>query len=213
MKRLEDVCVGMSVLRRQNSGLVCKKWICLSDGVWMKKNLCNMNGNARMFHSSAFFGICESAFTHINTKGSAQMVDVVDKPVTERTAVAEAVVDLGEKAFIAVKKNQVKKGSVLSVAQIAGIQGAKLTSHLIPLCHNINLTHVDVTMELLDDTHSVRITGSAQAIAKTGVEMEALTAVTVAALTVYDMCKSVSKGIVIRDVKLLKKMGGQSGDY
>jgi cyclic pyranopterin phosphate synthase len=146
-------------------------------------------------------------------KGSAEMVNVMDKPVTERIAVAEAIVDLGDKAFLAVKENQVKKGSVLDVAQIAGIQGAKLTSQLIPLCHNISLTHVDITMELLDHAHSVKIIGSARAASKTGVEMEALTAVTVAALTVYDMCKSVSKQIIIRDVKLLKKMGGQSGDY
>lgn len=213
MERPLNSCLDTNVVvRRPNLGMIYK-WILMSDWVWMKKSICNMSGNSRVFHSSAFLGMCKSTLTHINMKGSAEMVNVMDKPVTERIAVAEAIVDLGDKAFLAVKENQVKKGSVLDVAQIAGIQGAKLTSQLIPLCHNISLTHVDITMELLDHAHSVKIIGSARAASKTGVEMEALTAVTVAALTVYDMCKSVSKQIIIRDVKLLKKMGGQSGDY
>ncbi|NXN22690.1 MOCS1 protein, partial [Nycticryphes semicollaris] len=151
--------------------------------------------------------------THTDEEGRAAMVDVGGKPDTRRSAVAGAVVRLGEKAFGMVRQNQVKKGDVLAVAQIAGIQGAKLTSQLIPLCHNIPLNHVEVSLSLDEARYAVVIRSSCQTRGKTGVEMEALTAASLAALTVYDMCKAVTHDIVIEEVKLLSKTGGQRGDF
>lgn len=151
--------------------------------------------------------------THTDEEGRAAMVDVGGKPDSRRSAVASAVVRLGEKAFGMVKQNQVKKGDVLAVAQIAGIQGAKLTSQLIPLCHNIPLNHVDVSLSLDEARFAVVICSSCQTWGRTGVEMEALIAVSLAALTVYDMCKAVTHDIVIEEVKLLSKTGGQRGDF
>ncbi|XP_010127263.1 PREDICTED: molybdenum cofactor biosynthesis protein 1 [Chlamydotis macqueenii] len=151
--------------------------------------------------------------THTDEEGRASMVDVGGKPDSRRSAVAGAVVRLGEKAFGMVRQNQVKKGDVLAVAQIAGIQGAKLTSQLIPLCHNIPLSHVDVSLNLDEARYAVVIRSSCQTWGRTGVEMEALTAASLAALTVYDMCKAVTHDIVIEEVKLLSKTGGQRGDF
>ncbi|KAF1407861.1 Molybdenum cofactor biosynthesis protein 1, partial [Spheniscus humboldti] len=151
--------------------------------------------------------------THTDEEGRATMVDVGGKPDSRRSAVAGAVVHLGEKAFGMVKQNQVKKGDVLAVAQIAGIQGAKLTSQLIPLCHNIPLNHVEVSLSLDEARNAVVIRSSCESWGKTGVEMEALTAASLAALTVYDMCKAVTHDIVIEEVKLLSKTGGQRGDF
>lgn len=151
--------------------------------------------------------------THTDEEGRATMVDVGGKPDSRRSAVAGAVVHLGEKAFGMVKQNQVKKGDVLAVAQIAGIQGAKLTSQLIPLCHNIPLNHVEVSLSLDEARNAVVIRSSCESWGKTGVEMEALTAASLAALTVYDMCKAVTHDIVIKEVKLLSKTGGQRGDF
>ncbi|XP_051638852.1 molybdenum cofactor biosynthesis protein 1 isoform X3 [Manacus candei] len=151
--------------------------------------------------------------THTDEEGRATMVDVGGKPDSRRSAVAGAVVLLGEKAFGMVRQNQVKKGDVLAVAQIAGIQGAKLTSQLIPLCHNIPLYHVEVSLSLDEARYAVVIRSSCQTWGRTGVEMEALTAASLAALTVYDMCKAVTHDIVIEDVKLLSKTGGQRGDF
>ncbi|NXD78433.1 MOCS1 protein, partial [Halcyon senegalensis] len=151
--------------------------------------------------------------THTDEEGRATMVDVGGKPDSRRSAVASAVVRLGEKAFGMVRQNQVKKGDVLAVAQIAGIQGAKLTSQLIPLCHNIPLNHVEVSLSLDEARHAVVIRSSCQTWGRTGVEMEALTAASLAALTVYDMCKAVTHDIVIEEVKLLSKTGGQRGDF
>ncbi|XP_010219414.1 PREDICTED: molybdenum cofactor biosynthesis protein 1 [Tinamus guttatus] len=153
------------------------------------------------------------SLTHTDEDGRATMVDVGGKPNSRRTAVAGAVVLLGEKAFGMVRQNQVKKGDVLAVAQIAGIQGAKLTSQLIPLCHNIPLNHVEVSLRLDEARHAVEICSSCQTWGRTGVEMEALTAASLAALTVYDMCKAVTHDIVIEEVKLLSKTGGQRGDF
>ncbi|NWI13101.1 MOCS1 protein, partial [Crypturellus soui] len=153
------------------------------------------------------------SLTHTDEEGRATMVDVGGKPDSRRTAIAGAVVLLGEKAFGMVRQNQVKKGDVLAVAQIAGIQGAKLTSQLIPLCHNIPLNHVEVSLRLDEARHAVEIRSSCQTWGRTGVEMEALTAASLAALTVYDMCKAVSHDIVIKEVKLLSKTGGQRGDF
>uniref|UniRef100_A0A8C0ICT7 Molybdenum cofactor biosynthesis protein 1 n=1 Tax=Bubo bubo TaxID=30461 RepID=A0A8C0ICT7_BUBBB len=151
--------------------------------------------------------------THTDEEGRATMVDVGGKPDSRRSAVAGAVVRLGEKAFGMVRQNQMKKGDVLAVAQIAGIQGAKLTSQLIPLCHNIPLNHVEVSLSLDETRYAVVIRSSCQTWGRTGVEMEALTAASLAALTVYDMCKAVTHDIVIEEVKLLSKTGGQRGDF
>ncbi|XP_010169935.1 molybdenum cofactor biosynthesis protein 1 [Antrostomus carolinensis] len=153
------------------------------------------------------------SLTHTDEEGRATMVDVGGKPDSRRSAVAGAVVRLGEKAFGMVRQNQVKKGDVLAVAQIAGIQGAKLTSQLIPLCHNIPLNHVEVSLSLDEARYAVVIRSSCQTWGRTGVEMEALTAASLAALTVYDMCKAVTHDIVIEEVKLLSKTGGQRGDF
>ncbi|KAI8909206.1 hypothetical protein EDD86DRAFT_251575 [Gorgonomyces haynaldii] len=154
-----------------------------------------------------------SQLTHIDQKGSAQMVDVGSKEVTTREAEAEAMVLLGKEAFDLVKENKNKKGDVLTVAQIAGVQAAKQTSNLIPLCHPLLLDKIDVTLSLHDLDHSVRIRTRVRCTGKTGVEMEAITAASMAACTVYDMCKAVNKAIEIRHIRLLCKSGGKSGDY
>lgn len=151
--------------------------------------------------------------THINSKNEAQMVDISAKETSKRVAIASCKVILGKKVFDLVCANQMAKGDVLSVAKIAGICGAKQTSNLIPLCHNINLSHVRVDLTLSPSDFSVEILGEAASTGKTGVEMEALTAVSVAGLTVYDMCKAASKDIQITNVRLEHKMGGKSGQW
>ncbi|XP_062509107.1 uncharacterized protein LOC134185330 isoform X2 [Corticium candelabrum] len=221
VRSLVGVCVAVDVLLfSQWLNVLSEKRKSRSAGLWSRSvipystELYGLNSWCRrMFNSSSFRSLCKTTLTHVNSEGLARMVDVMDKPVSERVAVAEAIVELGEEAYVAIKDNEVKKGNVLSVAQLAGIQGAKWTSHLIPLCHDVGLTHADVSVELIDDHYAVRIIASARANDKTGVEMEALTSAAVAALTVYDMCKSISKGIVIRKVRLVKKTGGQTGDY
>ncbi|PHT26797.1 Cyclic pyranopterin monophosphate synthase accessory protein [Capsicum baccatum] len=154
-----------------------------------------------------------AGLTHIGSKGEAQMVDVSRKDISKRVAIARGKVILGQKVFDLVSANQMGKGDVVSVAKLAGICGAKQTSNLIPLCHNINLTHVRVDLALNPQDFSVEIEGEAASDGKTGVEMEALTAVTVAGLTVYDMCKAASKNIQITDIRLEHKTGGKSGDW
>ncbi len=144
-----------------------------------------------------------SKLTHTDAKGKANMVDVGNKPDQERTAVARGRIVLGPETIKLIRENQVKKGDVLTLAEIAGIQGGKMTSSLIPLCHPLQLTRLEVKTRLLDD--GVEVTGTARCIGKTGVEMEALTAVSVALLTVYDMCKAVDKTMVIGEVSLVKK--------
>nr|CAD7416555.1 unnamed protein product [Timema poppensis] len=141
------------------------------------------------------------------------MVDVGDKGVTTRTAVAQAAVQVGEKIGRLIRQNELKKGDVLTISQLAGILAAKRTSELIPLCHNISLSSVNLTVKLNDSGSVVLIGSEVRCEGKTGVEMEALTAVTVAALTVYDMCKAVSHDIVITDICLLRKDGGRSGTF
>ncbi|XP_027799540.2 molybdenum cofactor biosynthesis protein 1 isoform X1 [Marmota flaviventris] len=151
--------------------------------------------------------------THVDSEGQAAMVDVGGKPDTERVAVASAVVLLGPVAFKLVQQNQLKKGDALVVAQLAGIQAAKITSQLIPLCHHVALNHVQVQLELDSSRHAAVIQATCRARGPTGVEMEALTSAAVAALTLYDMCKAVSRDIVVGEVKLISKTGGQRGDF
>ncbi|KAI2542218.1 molybdenum cofactor biosynthesis protein 1 isoform 7 [Homo sapiens] len=151
--------------------------------------------------------------THVDSEGRAAMVDVGRKPDTERVAVASAVVLLGPVAFKLVQQNQLKKGDALVVAQLAGVQAAKVTSQLIPLCHHVALSHIQVQLELDSTRHAVKIQASCRARGPTGVEMEALTSAAVAALTLYDMCKAVSRDIVLEEIKLISKTGGQRGDF
>ncbi|XP_059376813.1 molybdenum cofactor biosynthesis protein 1-like isoform X2 [Carassius carassius] len=151
--------------------------------------------------------------THTDAQGKASMVNVGGKAVTCRTAMACGKVVLGPKAFNLLRVNQLAKGDALAVAQLAGIMGAKQTSSLIPLCHPLPLDHASITIELLKEEHTVIIKATCQTTGCTGVEMEALTAVAVATLTLYDMCKSVSHKIVITDIKLLSKTGGQRGEF
>ncbi|HHT17190.1 MAG TPA: cyclic pyranopterin monophosphate synthase MoaC [Papillibacter sp.] len=150
--------------------------------------------------------------THFNEEGRARMVDVGHKEATRREAVATATVELAPETFALVMEGKMKKGDVLAVAQVAGIMGAKRCPDIIPMCHPILLTGVDIAFFPDEKKSTIRIEATARCTGETGVEMEALTAASVAALTVYDMCKAVQKDIVIRDVRLLKKSGGKSGD-
>ena len=149
--------------------------------------------------------------THFDEAGKAVMVDVGEKTETKRRAVASARVLLSEKTIAAIKNNQTPKGNPLEIARIAGIMAAKQTANLIPLCHQINLSKVEIRAELTD--YGVFLESEAVTTAQTGVEMEALTAVSIAALTVYDMCKALDKTITITDVRLESKTGGKSGDF
>ena len=149
--------------------------------------------------------------THVDGEGKARMVDVSGKDATRRRAVAEAVIEVGPEVAAAIAADAVAKGPVLETARLAGIQAAKRAGQLIPLCHPLPLEHVAVDLELRGE--EVHIRAEAALTGKTGVEMEALTAATVAALTVYDMCKAVSKTMTIRCVRLVEKSGGKSGDW
>ncbi len=151
--------------------------------------------------------------THVNKGGKIKMVDVSNKTVTIRTAEAFGEVFVSSDLFYKIKNNELNKGDVLTTAKIAGIQGGKKTSELIPLCHNIFIAKLDVELTLNEEKKSVEIYSFAKTESVTGIEMEALTAVAVAALTVYDMCKAVDKSIKIGNITLLKKTGGKSGDY
>jgi len=154
-----------------------------------------------------------SDFTHFNESGRAKMVDVSDKTETVRTAIAFGKVYVNENTFNLIKTGGLKKGDVLTTAQIGGIMGAKRTPDIIPMCHPIALSGVDIDFNLNAEDFSVEITATAKCTGVTGVEMEAMTAVSIAALTVYDMCKAVQKDIVISDIKLLEKTGGKSGTF
>ena len=151
--------------------------------------------------------------THFNQAGAAHMVDVGNKDSTERTAIAAGSITMLPKTLELIIAGNHKKRDVLGIARIAGIQGAKKTSDLIPLCHPIGLTHVSVDFEILKESNMVVCTTLTKTKGQTGVEMEALTAVQVALLTIYDMCKAVDRGMVISDVKLLEKSGGKSGEW
>ena len=150
--------------------------------------------------------------THLDSQGRANMVDVTDKAVTSREAVAEAFVRMLPTTLQMIVSGGHPKGDVFAVARIAGIQAAKKTSDLIPLCHPLMLTSIKVHLAAEDDD-AVRITASCKLAGQTGVEMEALTAASVAALTIYDMCKAVDRGMVIESVRLLEKLGGKSGHF
>jgi cyclic pyranopterin phosphate synthase len=152
-------------------------------------------------------------FTHFDAKGDATMVDVSAKAETERVAVAAGRITMQRATLEKIMAGDMKKGDVLSVARLAGIMGAKRTPDLIPLCHPLNLNSVAVELSCDPDTSSVEITATTKITGRTGVEMEALTAVAVAALTVYDMCKSIDRGMRIGDIRLLHKSGGKSGTY
>ena len=152
-------------------------------------------------------------FTHFNEQGRAKMVDVGEKPVTRRTAVAAGRVLVNADTFALIQSGGIKKGDVLTVAQIAGIMGAKKTPELIPMCHSVAVDGIDLQLRLDEERCSVEITATVKCDGRTGVEMEALTAVSAAALTVYDMCKAVQKDMVIADIRLLCKTGGVHGDY
>ena len=152
-------------------------------------------------------------FTHFNEQGRAKMVDVGEKPVTVRTAVAAGRVLVNENTFALIKSGGMKKGDVLTVAQVAGVMGAKRTPYLIPMCHPILIDGINLELSLDEARHSVEIRATVSCDGRTGVEMEALTAVSTAALTVYDMCKAVQKDMVISDIRLVSKTGGVHGDY
>jgi cyclic pyranopterin phosphate synthase len=150
--------------------------------------------------------------SHLDEKGRARMVDVGHKPDTERTAIAAGEVVMRPETLALIRSGALKKGDVLAVAQVAGVMAAKRTADLIPLCHPLPLSQVLVDIELDEALPGVRITATTRTVAKTGVEMEALTAVSVAALTIYDMAKAAEKTMRIQNIRLLEKHGGQSGD-
>ena len=154
-----------------------------------------------------------SEFSHIDEKGRVRMVDVTQKRPTERTAVAAGRVSMNPEAFFAIQNQKVKKGNVLETARIAGIMAAKKTAELIPMCHPLNITHIQIDFSPDAANSRMGIEAVVRAIDQTGVEMEAITAVSVAALTLYDMCKSIDKEMIISNIQLLKKTGGKSGTY
>lgn len=150
-------------------------------------------------------------FTHFNEDGRARMVDVGDKEDTKRVAKAYGRIRMKKETIQLIKDGLIKKGDVLSVAQVGGIMASKRTSDIIPMCHNIFITGSNIRFNILED--AIEIESEVKTVGKTGVEMEALMAVSVAALTIYDMCKAVDRGMVIEEIKLMKKSGGKSGDF
>ena len=154
-----------------------------------------------------------SDFTHFNDQGRAKMVDVGEKPISQRTAVAAGRVLVNDHTFSLIQSGGMKKGDVLTVAQIAGVMGAKRTPDIIPMCHPILMDGIDLKLSLCRERLRVEIRATISCDGRTGVEMEALTAVSTAALTVYDMCKAVQKDMHITNIRLLEKSGGKSGDY
>ena len=149
--------------------------------------------------------------THIDALGRPRMVDVSQKPDTQREAVAKGVVRMQASTFDLIKKGEIAKGDVLAVAQLAGVMAAKQTPHIIPLCHPVLIGDIKVEFSLDEENSTVEINTAVKSIGKTGVEMEALTATAVAALTIYDMCKAVDRGMKIENIRLIRKSGGKSG--
>ena len=155
-----------------------------------------------------------SNFTHFNEEGRAKMVDISDKQVTKRTATAQSLLEVPENIYLGITEGTLKKGDVLAVAQVAGIMAAKNTHQIIPMCHPLSLSGVDVSFRWdTGENYVLIIEATVKTTGKTGVEMEALTAASAVALTVYDMCKALDKGMIIKETKLLEKSGGKSGDY
>ena len=152
-------------------------------------------------------------FTHFDDAGNAIMVDVSEKDKTQRQAIAEGWVLMSQATLDHIQAGDIKKGDVLSIAQLAGIMGAKMTSALIPLCHPLPLDGIKITLTVNRPAQAIHIIASCKTSGKTGVEMEALTAISVAALTVYDMCKALDKAMIITGIRLLKKEGGRSGSF
>ncbi|QTA87454.1 cyclic pyranopterin monophosphate synthase MoaC [Desulfonema magnum] len=152
-------------------------------------------------------------FTHLDKEGRVRMVDVSDKEPTLRVAIAGGMISMNSATFEKIHNQTVKKGNVLEAARIAGVMAAKKTSELIPMCHPLNITHIQVDFSPDKETNSVRIEATSRIIGQTGVEMEALTAVSVAALTIYDMCKSYDREMTISDIRLIEKSGGKSGRF
>jgi len=151
--------------------------------------------------------------SHVDNQGRARMVDVTDKPKTKREAVAQGTISMKPETLRLIAENMMPKGDVLSVARLAGIMAAKKTSDMIPMCHPLNLTSVIVDFAIDEEKSIIAITARAKIVGRTGVEMEALTAVSVAALTIYDMCKAVDRDMVISDIRLMEKRGGKSGVF
>jgi cyclic pyranopterin phosphate synthase len=154
-----------------------------------------------------------SSFTHIDEEGRVRMVDVTAKKPTVRTAVAGGTIQMNPETLELIRNHKVKKGNVLETARIAAVMAAKKTADLVPMCHPLNITHIQVDFSLDASANCIHIEATVRAIDQTGVEMEALTAVSVAALTIYDMCKSHDKEMTISNIRLLKKSGGKSGTY
>lgn len=155
----------------------------------------------------------QSALTHFNSAGEAHMIDVGDKAVTQRTAMTEGYIEMQPETLALIMAGNHKKGDVLGIARIAGIMASKRTAELIPLCHPLPLTHVDIQLEAQSDPARVHCLVTVKTNGQTGVEMEALTATQITLLTIYDMCKAVDRGMVIQGVRLLEKSGGKSGDW
>lgn len=152
-------------------------------------------------------------FSHFDGEGNAVMVDVSGKEITQREAVAEGCIRVSEEVFDAIQGKKIKKGDVLTVAQVAGIMGTKKTSELIPMCHLLNITNAEIRFEMNRDLLEIKASCKVKTEGKTGVEMEALTGVSTALLTIYDMCKAVDKKMEIKNIRLCKKSGGKSGDF
>ncbi|HAT4108900.1 cyclic pyranopterin monophosphate synthase MoaC [Clostridium perfringens] len=155
----------------------------------------------------------DNKLTHFDNKGNAVMVDVSNKSETERIAIATGTVKASSETIELIKSGQIGKGDVLGVARVAGIMAMKNTSNLIPMCHPVMITGSSIDFEIDSEKNEIRITATSKVVHKTGVEMEALTGVSIAALTIYDMCKAVDKRMVIGDIHLVKKLGGKSGEF
>ncbi|MCX0399461.1 cyclic pyranopterin monophosphate synthase MoaC [Clostridium perfringens] len=155
----------------------------------------------------------DNKLTHFDNKGNAVMVDVSNKNETERIAIATGTVEASSETIELIRSGQIGKGDVLGVARVAGIMAMKNTSNLIPMCHPVMITGSSIDFEIDSEKNEIRITATSKVVHKTGVEMEALTGVSIAALTIYDMCKAVDKRMVIGDIHLVKKLGGKSGEF
>ncbi|XP_065170805.1 molybdenum cofactor biosynthesis protein 1 isoform X1 [Atheta coriaria] len=200
--------IGAAVSRKKKQHADCN--LISRPHSFINTNLSHLFYNSRTSNTLRYYS---THLTHVDETGKARMVDVGDKKISSRSAHAQGTVHVGSKITQLIQENALKKGDVLSISQLAGITGAKKTSELIPLCHNIMLNSVQVEAILDAEKESVVITSTVKCDGKTGVEMEALTAVTIAALTVYDMCKAVSHDITITDIHLVSKTGGARGDY